>query len=201
MSAAGHVLLPRELAPTCSISERNVVVRGGRGSPCEVAGVGRNVGLRRETATVLGALAGPQELDGIGNDIHCLALVPFLVLPLAPLEPTVERDRAPLRQVVRAVLALGAPHCDVEEVRLLDPVARGVLAARVGGDPQAAHRRAARRGAQLGVAREVAGENYPVDVGASHRGGPPSIADEDCPARVQRVAGAKTAWGREEAGK
>src|SRR3954471_17752808 len=137
MSAAGHVLLPRELAPTCSISERNVVVRGGRGSPCEVAGVGRNVGLRRETAAVLATLAGSQELDGIGNDIHCLALVPVLVLPLAPLEPAVERDRAPLREVVRAVLALRAPHGDVEVVRLVDPVARAVLATRVGSDPQA----------------------------------------------------------------
>src|SRR4051812_24556710 len=114
-----------------SISERNVVVRGGRGSPCEVAGVGRNVGLRREAAAVLGTLAGSQELDGIGNDIHCLALVPVLVLPLAPLEAAVERDRAPLRQVVGAVLALRAPHRDVEVVGLVDPVARAILAAGV----------------------------------------------------------------------
>src|SRR3954453_7788183 len=140
MSAADHVLLPRELAPTCSISERNVVVRGGRGGPCEVPGVGGDFGLWLEAAAVLGTLAGSQELDGIGNDIHCLALVPFLVVPLAPLEPAVERDRTPLGQVIRAVLALCAPHGDVEVVGLVDPVARAVLAARVAGDPQVADR-------------------------------------------------------------
>src|SRR3954453_14535580 len=74
--------------------ERNVVVRGARGSRCEVAGIGRNVALRREATAVLATLAGTQELDGVGNDIDGLALVAFLVLPLTPVQPAVDRDRA-----------------------------------------------------------------------------------------------------------
>src|SRR4051794_16233941 len=179
MSAAGHVPLPRVLAPTCSISERNVVV------PCtprrctgEVGRVGRNVGLRRKTTTVLAAaVAGAQELDRVGNDIDRLALVALLVLPLAPVETPVDRDRPALRQVLGAVLTLRAPDRDVEVVRLLDPVARGVLATRVGRDPQAADGRTALGRAQLGIAREVAREDDPVDVRASHDGGPPLLED------------------------
>src|SRR2546423_5164883 len=112
MSAAGHVPLPRVLAPPCSISDRNVV------APCaprrctgEVGRVGRNVGLRRETTTVLAAaVAGAQELDRVGNDIDRLTLVPLLVLPLAPVETPVDRNRAALREVLGAVLTLGAPN-------------------------------------------------------------------------------------------
>src|SRR4051795_8259886 len=182
MSAAGHVPLPRVLAPTCSTSERNVVV------PCaprrctgEIGRVGRNVGLRRETAAVAtvlaAAVAGAQELDRVGNDIDRLPLVALLVLPLAPVETPVDRDRAALREVLRAVLALGAPDRDVEVVRLLAPVARGVLAPRVGRDPQAADGGSALGAAQLGIAREVAREDDPVDVRASHDGGPPLLED------------------------
>src|SRR4051794_19424286 len=91
MSAAGHVLLPRELAPTCSISERNVVVPGcPRRRTCVVARICRHVGLRREAATVVATLTTTQELDGIGNDIDGLALVALLVLPLTPFEPSVD---------------------------------------------------------------------------------------------------------------
>src|SRR4051812_26110168 len=174
MSAAGHVPLPRELAPTCSTSERNVVV------PCpprrcagEVGRVGRNVGLRREPATVLAAtsaVAGAQELDRVGNDIDRLALVSLLVLPFAPVETAVDSDGAPLREVLGAVLALRTPHGHVEVVGLLDPVAGSVLPSRVGRDAEAADGRAAVRVAQLGVAREVAREDDPVDVGACHYG-------------------------------
>src|SRR4051794_19888086 len=165
MSAAGPGPLPPELAPTCSTSERNVVV------PCaprrcagEVGRVGRNVGLRCEPAAVLAAtaaVAGAQELDRVGNDIDGLALVSLLVLPLAPVEAAVNSDRAPLRQVLGAVLALRAPNGHVEVVRLLDPVAGRVLATRVGRDAEAAYRRSAVRVAQLGVAREVAREDDP----------------------------------------
>src|SRR2546423_89787 len=194
MSAAGHVPLPRVLAPPCSISDRNVV------APCaprrctgEVGRVGRDVGLRRETAAVLAAaVAGAQELDRVGNDIDRLPLVPLLVLPLAPVEAAVDGHRTALREVLGAVLALRAPDRDVEVVGLLDPVARRVLAARVGSDPEAADGRAALRRAQLGIAREVAREDDPVDVRASHGGGPPlfgSLVLTSCQATIQPAPG------------
>ena len=72
-------------------------------------------------------------------DLDRLALGAVLRLPLAPLEPAVDRDRPALREVLGAALALVAPDGDVEVVRLLGPLAgRAVLAARVDGDPQAA---------------------------------------------------------------
>src|SRR3954464_4678229 len=116
MSAAGHVPLPRVLAPTCSPLERNVVVRcAPRRCAGEVGRIGRDVGLRRETAAVLAAaVAGAQELDRVGNDIDRLALVAALVLPLAPVEATVDGNRTPLREVLSAVLSLRAPDGDVE---------------------------------------------------------------------------------------
>src|SRR3954452_9647382 len=98
MSAADHVLLPRELAPTCSISERNGVVPGApRRRSGVIARIGRHVGLWREAAAILAAtITRAQELDRIGNDIDGLSLVALLVLPLAPLEPSVDRDGPPL---------------------------------------------------------------------------------------------------------
>src|SRR5918999_4685746 len=116
------------IAPAYSLlpgSERDVVVRspGDRRRRLEVAGVCRDVALRREATAVLAALSGAEELDGIGNDIHRLALVALLVLPFAPLEPSVDRDRPSLREVLSAVLALRTPHRDVEVVGLVDPLA------------------------------------------------------------------------------
>src|SRR5207248_5746974 len=70
-----------------------------------------------------------------------------------------------LRQVLRAALALVAPDGHVEVVRLVDPLsARAVLLPRVDRNPQLADRGAARRVAQLGVAREVPHEDDAVDV-------------------------------------
>src|SRR5215207_1504589 len=154
-------------------SERNVVVRaapGGHWRLSEVRGVRGNVALRREAAAVLATLAGAEELHGVGNDIYRLPLVSgFLVLPLAPLEPAVDGDRSPLREVLGAVLALRAPHGDVEVVGLVDPLAGGlVLPPRVAGDAQAAHRGAAGRVAQLGVTGEIPGQDHSVDVRRCH---------------------------------
>src|SRR5689334_14667352 len=66
--------------------------RGG-----EVPGVHRDVtaGVALKAAVARpggGVVAATEELDGIGNDIDRLPLVPLLVLPLAPLEAAVERD-------------------------------------------------------------------------------------------------------------
>src|SRR4051812_29553209 len=128
--------------------ERDVVVgrrRGGaaavarrRGS--EVAGVDGDVGPRREAAaTAPGVVATAEELHGVGDDVDRLALAALLGLPLAPLQAPVDGHRTPAAQVPGAVLALRAPDRDVEEVRLVDPLARRVvLAAGGGGDPQPA---------------------------------------------------------------
>src|SRR5688500_10486755 len=120
--------------------ERDVVVGPAAGRRRrEVPGVGGDVALRREAAAVAGALlAAAEELDGVGDDVYGLALVAFLVLPLAPLEATVDRHGAALLEVGGAVLALRAPHRDVEVIGLVDPLARCVLAARVAGDAEAA---------------------------------------------------------------
>src|SRR5687767_5619588 len=88
--------------------ERDVVVARGRGPAHrgrgEVVRVGRHVALRGEPAAVLtavlAALARAEELDRVGDDLHRLAVVAFLVGELAPLEAAVDRDRAALREVV-----------------------------------------------------------------------------------------------------
>src|SRR6185437_2474733 len=100
--------------------------------------------------------AAAQELDAVRDHLDGLALGAVLRVPLAPLEPSVDRDRASLREVLRAVLALLAPDRDVKVVRLLGPLTGGtVLAPRVDGDPEAADRGAGRRVPELGVARQV----------------------------------------------
>src|SRR3954447_19723459 len=81
----------------------------------------------RAAAATLPGAARAQELDGVGDDLDRLALGAVLRLPLAPLEAAVDRDAAALGQVVGAVLALRAPHLDVEVVRLLDPLAAGLI--------------------------------------------------------------------------
>src|SRR4051812_46102006 len=158
-------------------SERDVVFAGaaasagGRGRRgLQGALVHGDVAAGLEAVPAAAALlAAAEELDGVGDDVDALALVAVLVLPLAPLETPVDRHGAALAQVARAVLALRAPHGDVEVVRLVDPFAGAVvLATGVHGDAEAAHRGPARRRAQLGVAREVAGDDDPVDVGGCH---------------------------------
>src|SRR5277367_3902456 len=123
---------------TSLYSERNVVVSGSTGDGCglkitvidgDVAALGGPVA--RKPAPTGGILARAQELHRIGNDIGCLAFCAVLGLPLAPLEPPVDRDRAPLRQKAGGILALRTPHGDVEIVGLVLPLAgASVLAAR-----------------------------------------------------------------------
>ena len=99
----------------------------GAPAGCEVARVGRDVGARGEAvaaaAAHAGVVAAAEELDGVGDDLDGLALVALLVLPLAPLEAAVDRDRAALGQEAGAVLALRAPDRDVEVVGLVLPLA------------------------------------------------------------------------------
>src|SRR3954447_16074972 len=149
-SSAGSTALL--LAASAVPLERNVVVgRGGR-EGAGLAGSARRDELRLATSA---PVAAAEELDVLGNDLDCLALAGAVSrVPLAPLEAAVDRDRAALREVLRAALGLVAPDRDVEVVRLVDPLAGLVLAPRVHGDPQLAER-AARCGPQLRVLRQV----------------------------------------------
>src|SRR5262249_3073737 len=135
--------------------ERDVVFAAATGAGCgalEVGGVGGDVAARREAAPTAvavapaaGAVARAEELDRVGDDLDVLAFVALLVLPLAPVEPALDRDRPALRQVVGAVLALRPPDGDVEVVGLVDPFAAlAVLAAAVDRHPELADRGSSR---------------------------------------------------------
>src|SRR5262249_33288667 len=125
-----------------------------------VVGRGREVGallLRRRTrghelVAAVAVASAAEELDALGDDLHGLSLARAVRrVPLAPIEPAVDADRATLREVLRAALGLVAEDGDVEVVRLVDPGARLVAPAAVHRHPQAANRRAAGGMSQLGV--------------------------------------------------
>src|ERR1041384_5934589 len=104
-----------------------------------VVGRGREVGallLRRarghELVSTVAVAAAAEELDALGDDLHGLPLARAVGrVPLAPVEPAVDPDRAALREVLRAALGLVAEDGDVEVVRLVDPLPRLVAAAAV----------------------------------------------------------------------
>src|SRR6476646_3986263 len=90
------------------------------------------VGRRREVGALLrrtcghelvagapvAVAAAPEELNGVGNDLDGLPLARAVgCLPLAPVEPAVDADRAALREVLRATLGLIAEDGHVEVVR------------------------------------------------------------------------------------
>src|SRR6185369_5534257 len=100
-------------------------------------------------------LAPAEELDALGDHLDRLALAAVLGFPLTPLEASVDGDRTALREVLGAVLALLAPHRDVEVVRLVRPLPRLVLATRVDREPQGADGCPGRRVPELGIPREV----------------------------------------------
>ena len=109
-----------------------------------------------------------EELHGLGDDLDGLSLGAVLGLPFAPFQSPVDRHRASLGEILRAVLALVAPDGDVEIVRLLSPLAGpAVLSARVDGEPQAANGGAARGMPEFGVSGQVADEHDAIDVGHS----------------------------------
>src|ERR1019366_8995136 len=70
-----------------------------------------------------GVLSRAQELHRVGNDIDVLAFRALLGLPLAPLQASIDRHGASLGEVAGGVLALRAPHGDVEIVGLVLPLA------------------------------------------------------------------------------
>ena len=64
---------------------------------------GRACGNELRLAAALAVAAAAEELDAVGDDLDRLSLRPVLRLPLAPLEPAVDRDRAALGEVLGAV--------------------------------------------------------------------------------------------------
>src|SRR3954468_19786570 len=156
--------------------ERNVVVRAAAGADrgtLEVRGVGRYVGARLERSVAATAArvvrARAQELDAVGDDLDGLALGAVLRLPLAPVEPSLDGDRAALGEVVGAVLALSAPDGDVEVVGLVDPLtALAVLAAAVDGYSKLADGGSAGGRSQLRVLGQISRDRDYVDVRSCH---------------------------------
>src|SRR4051794_21454374 len=165
-----------------SLLERDVVVGRGREVGTALgAGTRRHVlvatGGAAEAALAVGATS--EELDGLGDDLHRLALAAVLRLPLAPIEAPVHCNRSALREVLRAALGLIAEDGDAEVVRLVDPLAGLVPAAAVHRDAQAADRCAARRVPELGIARQVADEDDPVDVRCHYSSSPPVVVSAE----------------------
>src|SRR3954469_4780507 len=118
-----------------------------------VVGRGREVGallLRRArghelvAAAAVAVAAAAEELDALGDDLHGLPLARAVGrVPLAPVEPAVDADRAAFREILRATLGLVAEDRDIEIVRLVDPLPRLVAPAAVHCHPHAANRRTA----------------------------------------------------------
>src|SRR5438094_336167 len=124
--------------------------------------VGARLRARAGRHELVGAAVAPaavtaatQKLDAVGDDLDRLALRAVLRLPLAPFEAAIDRDRAPLAQVLRAALGLVAENRDAGVVLLVDPLPRLVHPAAVHGDSKTADRGAARRMPELGIAGQV----------------------------------------------
>src|SRR5215210_7411725 len=116
-------------------------------------------------ATAAFAVARAEELHVVRDHLDRLPLRAVLRLPLAPVQPAVDADGPPLGEETRTALALVTPDGHVEVIGLLGPLAGlAVLLSRVDGEPQLAHGGAARRVPQLGVPRQVADQDHPVDV-------------------------------------
>jgi len=84
-------------------------------------------------------LTAVEELDGLSNDLDLRALRAVLRFPGGPIQPAVHSNTAALRQMIVESVCLVAKHFDVEEVRLVDPVAAFVLLSTVDRDAQLEH--------------------------------------------------------------
>ncbi len=124
------------------------------------------VGLGASLRSLAGAV---EELDGVGDHAHRLPALLLGGLPLAPLQPSVNRDAATPAHVAADGLAGRAVDADVEVVGPLDELAVGVLVARVARDTQPAHAGSRGQRTQLGVAGQTADENDAVDREIGHR--------------------------------
>jgi hypothetical protein len=160
----GACALSRHLSLDRFLLEGNVFVPGtaGSGRGCKVAIIDWYVSTRCRGATSR-FITTAQKLYRLGDDFDLLALL-ALCFPLTPLETTVNSDGAALGQEAGCVLALSSPNCDIKIVRLVFPLTTCVLAARVDSDAQFANCIAAGKRAQLGVPREVSGDDYSIDI-------------------------------------
>src|SRR5947209_5605985 len=146
-------------------SERDVLLLPVTGADCGRLQLGAVVERRLAVAVV----ARPEELDAVCDHLDRLAAVPLGVLPFAPFEPPVDRDRPALAEVRRAVLRRRAECCHVEVVRLVEPLPGRIAAAGARREPQRADRRARRCRAKLGITCQVARQGDAIDVAGRHR--------------------------------
>src|SRR5947209_6730833 len=115
-----------------------------RSSRRRTPGIGLSEGaiLRGSDRHAVGLLVRPsaEELDAVGDDADRLAVLTLRRCPLAPVQPAVDRDRAALREVLRAGIGARAEDGDVEVVRLLLPLPILAAPAGIGREPQVADR-------------------------------------------------------------
>src|SRR4029077_1357570 len=133
-----------------ALQRRELVVRRPRRVDLRPTGTGRR-GFGSGQLLLLPLAPGlrlrTEELDRVGDDRDRLALAGAVFgLPLAPVEAAIDRHRAALGEVGRAVLALRPPDGDVEVVGLIDPFPRPtVFAAAVDRNPLVPNRGAVHR--------------------------------------------------------
>jgi hypothetical protein len=95
-------------------------------------------------------------LDAVSDDFGRVAVVAFLVLPLASLEAALDEDRAALGQVLLAVLGGAAPDHDGVPFGAFLTLPALVVPCVRGRNPQRGHRFSARGVSELGILAEIA---------------------------------------------
>ena len=118
--------------------------------------------------TLLLAVPRGEEVEVIDDDLQLAALLPVL-LPGRVAELALDGDLGALGEEARKRFGAGAEDDAVDEVRVVLPIA-GLLVTPtvVDGDPEVQDLRAVRRGAELGVPREVARDHHLVDAHLTH---------------------------------
>jgi hypothetical protein len=143
---ADRAAAPGRLRPGCRSRSRFSPPRGGIRRECRRPASGRSPRCRGRScgdelalAALAAALtAAAEELDAVGDDLDRPGAWCRPALPTRASRACRRRRRGgPFGEVLRAALALVAPDGDVEVVRLVAPVALGVLLARVDGDAAA----------------------------------------------------------------
>src|SRR5262245_52796524 len=183
------------------LSEGLFVAVGDRGTgaaaPAAVAratgGAGGAAALAPVVAVDLGGSPAQAGADLVGHDLDHAALLAVLGLVGALLQPTGDDGARSLRQGRGGVLAQLAPGRDVEEGRLLLPLAV-LLVAAADGDAERGDGLAALGEAQLGIAGQVPDEG---DGAVCHGGLPFSWPARPCRgARLRGRAGGGACGGR-----
>src|SRR5690606_21615913 len=137
-------------------------------SRCGAARPGRSacrLSLAREAAVVAttAPVARAEQLHRLGDDLGGVAVLPFLVLPLARLQTTFDVDRPALPQVFTGDFGEAVIEDDRVPLGFLALLARGaVFPVARGGDAYVADRAAARSESRFGIAPEVADEDHLV---------------------------------------